>query len=91
MADDKKNSHISEKYGISSFPTIKFFSKGDKEPEDYDGDRTEDGLVAYLNEKCGTYRAVGGGLNNQVCFILSQMSAMVNWVYALRRQVATRS
>lgn len=70
-ADDKKNTHISQNYGVTGFPTFKFFSKDKKEPEDYEGERTEAGIVAYLNEKCGTNRAVGGGLNDQVCSILN--------------------
>ncbi|KAF9471225.1 protein disulfide isomerase [Pholiota conissans] len=64
-ADDKKNMQISQKYEIAGFPTIKFFSKDNKEPVDYDGGRTEADIVAYLNEKCGTQRAVGGGLNDE--------------------------
>ncbi|KAF8910667.1 protein disulfide isomerase [Gymnopilus junonius] len=64
-ADDKKNSKIAQKYGITGFPTVKFFSKDKKEPEDYEGGRTEEEIVAYLNEKCGTQRAVGGGLNDE--------------------------
>ncbi|KIM39834.1 hypothetical protein M413DRAFT_29010 [Hebeloma cylindrosporum] len=64
-ADDGKNAHISKKYEVAGFPTIKFFSKDNKEPEDYEGGRTEADLVAYLNEKCGTQRAVGGGLNEE--------------------------
>ena len=35
------------------------------EPIDYIGERTEAAFVAYLNEKCGTQRAVGGSLNDQ--------------------------
>ena len=66
-ADDGKNVHISQKYEITGFPTIKFFSKDNKEPGDYEGGRTEADIVAYLNEKCGTQRAVGGGLNEEVC------------------------
>lgn len=51
---------------MGSFPTIKFFPKGAKgEPLDYDGARTEDAFVAYLNEKCGTHRAAGGLLNEK--------------------------
>lgn len=60
------NLPLARKYEISSFPTIKFFPMGDNEPEDYDGPRTEAGIVAYLNEKCGTQRAIGGGLNDEV-------------------------
>jgi len=65
-ADAEKNTELSRNYGISSFPTIKFFGKDDKKsPIDYDGQRTEEAFVAYLNEKCGTHRAVGGGLNDK--------------------------
>lgn len=32
------------------------------EPEDYDGPRSEEAFVEFLNEKCGTQRAPGGGL-----------------------------
>jgi protein disulfide-isomerase A6 len=67
--DDKKNAHINIKYGVTAFPTFKFFSKDNVEPEEYDGERNEEEIVAYLNEKCNTHRAVGGGLNDQVCSI----------------------
>lgn len=65
-ADDKKNSELSKKYDISGFPTLKFFPKDSKTPVDYESGRTEADLVAFLNEKCGTHRAVGGGLNDKV-------------------------
>jgi len=64
-ADAELNKPIAEKYGVKSFPTIKFFSKDNKEPESYEGGRSEEAFVSYLNEKCGTHRAVGGGLNDQ--------------------------
>jgi len=65
-ADAKPNRPLAEKYEIGSFPTIMFFPKGkDAEPVDYDGERTEEAFVAYLNEKCGTQRAAGGLLNKE--------------------------
>ncbi|KAJ7475860.1 thioredoxin-like protein [Mycena latifolia] len=64
-ADDKKNKDLAQKYGVSSFPTIKFFPKGTTEPEAYEGGRSEADFVEFLNQKCGTYRAVGGGLSDQ--------------------------
>ncbi|KAK1217264.1 hypothetical protein PQX77_020113 [Marasmius sp. AFHP31] len=64
-ADDKKNSAISQRYGITGFPTIKFFPKGSTEPVNYEGPRSEEAFVNFLNEKCGTHRAVGGGLNDK--------------------------
>jgi protein disulfide-isomerase A6 len=64
-ADDQKNRPLAEKYEIGSFPTLKFFSADNKEPEVYDGDRSEEALVNFLNEKCCTKRAVGGGLSDE--------------------------
>jgi len=49
--------------GVSSYPTIKFFPKGTTKPEAYEGGRTESDFVTFLNEKAGTHRAVGGGLD----------------------------
>ena len=66
-ADAALNKPLSEKYGITGYPTLKFFSKENKEsPLAYEGGRDEASFVAYLNEKCGTQRAVGGGLNEEV-------------------------
>lgn len=68
-ADDKKNAKVRAKYEIAAFPTILFFPKENKEdPDDYEGGRTEEDIVEFLNKKCGTQRAVGGGLNDEVCF-----------------------
>ena len=76
-ADAKVNAALAQKYEISSFPTLKFFSKDNKEPEDYDGDRSEEAFVSSLNEKCGTKRAVGGGLNDEVSLSIS--SGRTRW------------
>jgi len=63
-ADAKKNMPLAMKYEIGSFPTLVFFSKEDKKGEPYTGPREEKDFVEFLNEKCGTHRAIGGGLNN---------------------------
>ncbi|EPE29560.1 Thioredoxin-like protein [Glarea lozoyensis ATCC 20868] len=49
--------------GVSSYPTIKFFPKGSKEPVEYNGGRTEQDIVSFMNEKAGTHRTPGGGLD----------------------------
>ncbi|KAI0728533.1 protein disulfide isomerase [Fomitopsis betulina] len=62
-ADAAQNKPLAEKYGVQSFPTLKFFAKGKKDtPVDYDGPRSEEAFVEFLNEHCGTQRTVGGGL-----------------------------
>lgn len=66
-ADAQPNKPIAHEYGVTGFPTIKFFPKGeDKTPIEYNVGRSEADFTAFLNEHCGTSRAVGGGLNNQV-------------------------
>ncbi|KXN89090.1 Protein disulfide-isomerase tigA [Leucoagaricus sp. SymC.cos] len=62
-ADDVKNKDVARKYDVGSFPTIKFFSTDNKDGIVYEGGRSEADFVSYLNEKCGTQRKVGGGLN----------------------------
>jgi protein disulfide-isomerase A6 len=62
-ADAPTGKTTAAKYGISGFPTLKFFSKDSTEPETYDNQRSEEALAQFLNTKAGTFRAVGGGLN----------------------------
>ena len=50
-------------YGVKSYPTIKFFPRGSTTAVAYEGKRTEEAFVNYLNDKTGAHRAVGGGLN----------------------------
>ncbi|GAA5800047.1 hypothetical protein HPULCUR_005469 [Helicostylum pulchrum] len=59
-ADQEKD--IGTEFEISGFPTLKFFGAGESEPVAYEGGRTEQAFVDYLNKHCGTHRLVGGGL-----------------------------
>ncbi|KAI8148916.1 thioredoxin-like protein [Fennellomyces sp. T-0311] len=61
-ADSERD--IGSQYDVSGFPTIKFFPAGDeKEAVLYEGPRSESGFIEFLNQKCGTRRVVGGGLD----------------------------
>ncbi|OAX39551.1 protein disulfide isomerase [Rhizopogon vinicolor AM-OR11-026] len=64
-ADAQPNKEIAGRYEVASYPTIKFFPRGGEEVEAYEGPRTEQAFVDFLNERCGTQRAVGGGLNDE--------------------------
>jgi hypothetical protein len=57
---------ISFRYGVSGFPTLKFFPKANKAGEDYDGGRDLDDFVKFINEKCGTSRDSKGQLTSEV-------------------------
>ncbi|KAG8212998.1 thioredoxin-like protein [Butyriboletus roseoflavus] len=64
-ADAALNKEIAGRYGVASYPTIKFFPRGGKDVENYEGGRSEEAFVTFLNERCGTHRAVGGDLNDE--------------------------
>lgn len=54
-----------QEQGVTSYPTIKFFPRGSTTGESYMGARTEQAFVDFLNEKTGSRRTVGGGLNDE--------------------------
>lgn len=43
-ADDHKD--LGGRYGVRGFPTVKIFGVNKNKPEDYNGDRTAQGLVS---------------------------------------------
>jgi len=62
-AEAENSKATAQDQGVTSYPTIKFFPKGTKEPEAYSGGRAEADLVSFINEKAGTHRSPGGGLD----------------------------
>ncbi|KAJ1261795.1 hypothetical protein BS78_09G058100 [Paspalum vaginatum] len=69
--DADKHTDLAEKYGVSGFPTLKFFPKGNKAGEDYDGGRELDDFVKFINEKCGTSRDSKGQLTSEAGLVTS--------------------
>lgn len=55
---------LGERFGVAGYPTLKFFSKTNKEGQDYIQGRDEQGFINFLNEKCGTHRISGGNLDD---------------------------
>ena len=51
--DGDAHKDLSGKYGISGFPTLKWFDGKSKEPEDYNGGRDLESLQAFITEKTG--------------------------------------
>lgn len=62
-AEAENAKSTAQEQGVKSYPTIKYFPKGSTTPEPYEGGRTEQDLLTFMNEKAGTYRTVGGKLN----------------------------
>ncbi|KNA13181.1 hypothetical protein SOVF_119120 [Spinacia oleracea] len=80
--DADKYKDVGEKYGISGFPTLKFFPKNNKDGEDYDGGRDLDEFVSFINEKCGTSRDSKGQLTTQAGIIASLENLVKDFVSA---------
>jgi len=58
--DADAHKSVGEKYGVSGFPTLKFFGAENKEPVPYEGERDLPAMVAAVNAKAGTKRQVDG-------------------------------
>lgn len=74
--DADQHKDLAEKYGVSGYPTLKFFPKGNKEGEDYEGGRDLDDFVSFINEKTGTSRDSKGQLTSQAG-IVETLDALV--------------
>lgn len=64
-AEAENSKSLAQEQEISGFPTIKFFPKGTTKPTVYNGARTEQAFVDFINEKTGVNRLVGGRLNSK--------------------------
>lgn len=80
--DADQHKDLAEKYGVSGFPTLKFFPKGNKAGEDYEGGRNLDDFVSFINEKCGTSRDGKGQLTSQAGIVASLNDLVKEFVSA---------
>jgi protein disulfide-isomerase A6 len=64
-ADAEENRDLAARFGVRSFPTIKFFPKGGDvaDPKPYEGGRTDKEFASFLNVHAGTFRSESGILN----------------------------
>jgi len=69
--DADKYTSLAEKYGVSGFPTLKFFPKSNKAGEEYEGGRDLDAFVKFINEKSGTSRDSKGQLTSEAGLVAS--------------------
>lgn len=49
--DATENGELAKKFGVSGYPTLKWFVNG--EPSDFNGGRTTDEIVSWINKKSG--------------------------------------
>jgi protein disulfide-isomerase A6 len=56
IADVDADAHkeLASRFGVTGFPTLKFFKKGSTEPEDYNGGREAADIVEWINKQAGS-------------------------------------
>jgi protein disulfide-isomerase A6 len=64
--DADAHKDLGGRYGVTGFPTLKYFSKTDKSGEAYSGARELTDLVNHVNSKAGTQRLENGHLADTV-------------------------
>ncbi|WZZ40748.1 hypothetical protein YC2023_037007 [Brassica napus] len=79
--DADAHKSLGEKYGVSGFPTLKFFPKDNKAGQDYEGGRDLDDFVGFINEKVGTSRDSQGQLTSKAG-IVESLDALVKELVA---------
>jgi len=52
--DADAHKELGGRFGVQGFPTLKWFPKGSTTPENYEGGRTADDIVSWINNKAGT-------------------------------------
>ncbi|EGR30442.1 prolyl 4- beta subunit precursor, putative [Ichthyophthirius multifiliis] len=52
--DATENKESAEKFGVSGYPTLKFFAGSLENPIDYSGGRNEKGIIGWLNKRTGS-------------------------------------
>ena len=62
-AENAGSKDTADKHKIGGYPTLKFFPKGSTESIDFDGGRTEEDILKFVNKHAGTHRVPGGGLD----------------------------
>jgi protein disulfide-isomerase A6 len=53
---------LCEKFGVSGYPTLKWFPKGGADVVEYEGGRTVQDIVDFVDNRCGLQRAIDGRL-----------------------------
>jgi protein disulfide isomerase len=75
--DADKHKDVGGRFGVSGFPTIKFFPKDNKAGVAYEGGRELPDFVKYINEKTGAKRTATGKLEESAGRI-SQLDSLVS-------------
>jgi len=75
--DADKHRELGSRFGVSGFPTIKYFPAGSTTPEDYSGGRTAGDMVDFINKKAGTNARVKAAASSVVVLDSNNFDSIV--------------
>jgi len=82
---------LASKYGVTGFPTLKFFGKTSKsEPEAYDKGRDHQSFVDFINQKAGTHRNLDSSLQETVGRIFGLDQLVSQYVASPNAQIISK-
>jgi len=64
--DCDQHKELCSRFGVSGYPTLKWFPGGKADPEPYNGGRTADDIVSFINSKTGLKARVAGAAPSNV-------------------------
>lgn len=90
--DCDSHRELCSRFGVTGYPTLKWFPKDNKAGQDYDRPRVASDLVAFVNEKAKTDRSVDGRLGATAGIIASLKDFVTEFKGATdKAEVATRA
>jgi len=68
---------VEDRYGVKGFPTLKFFPKGSKDPQDYSGGRDAQSIIDFVNNKAGSHAKIAKPASDVVVLTPSNFDSVV--------------
>jgi len=75
--DADKHKDLGGRFGVSGFPTLKFFPKGSTTPEDYEGGRDTQDIIDFINRRTGSRAKVSKAPSDVVILDSSNFDQIV--------------
>jgi len=85
--DAEAEQALSERFEIEGFPTLKYFRSG--EPIEYEGGRTEEEIVAWVERKAGPAAASLTSMEEAVAFLSGKEAAVIGFFPDQSSEAAT--
>ena len=68
---------LGDKFDVKGFPTMKWFSHGSTKAEDYEGGRSAEDIIEYINKRTGLHKALKAAPSSVVDLSPSNFNAIV--------------